>query len=122
MRAYSLDLRKRVIADYDAGTRTQAIAEKYRVSTKWVRDLRRLREETGQIAPRQGKTGPKPKLAEHAEQLTELVQQNPDATLEELRQALPVAVSITTLWRVLRQLGVTFKKSTSCGRTRPARC
>lgn len=114
MRPYSVDLRKRVLADYDAGMKMQAISEKFSVSTKWIRDLRRLREETGQITPRQGKTGPKPKLAEHAQQLTELVQRKPDATLNELRQQLPVSVSLATVWRVLRTLGMTLKKSAAC--------
>jgi transposase len=115
MRAYSLDLRTRVLADYDAGMTTQAIAEKYRISTKCVRDLRQLREETGQLSPRQGKTGPKPKLAEHAEQLATLVQEQPDATLEELQQRLPVRVGLSTIWRALVALGVTLKKSPACG-------
>lgn len=114
MQPYSLDLRKRALADYDAGMKTQAIAEKYRVSTKWVRDLRRLRDETGQLAPRQGQPGPKPKLAEHTQQLAELVKEQPDATLGELAEQLPVAVSATTIWRVLRRLGLSYKKSPAC--------
>lgn len=115
MRPYSLDLRKRVLADYDAGLSTQAIAEKYYISTKFVRDLRRLREETGQLAPRKGKAGPTPKLAEHTEQLAALVQSQPDATLEELQRRLPVQASLTTIWRMVRRLGFTLKKSTACG-------
>lgn len=115
MRPYSMDLRTRVLADYDSGVTTQAIAEKYRISTKCVRDLRQLREETGQLAPRQSKTGPKPKLAEHTEQLATLVQEQPDATLEELQQRLPVQVGLSTIWRALAALGVTLKKSPACG-------
>lgn len=63
MKPYSLHLRTRVLADYDSGMTTQRIAEKYWISTKCVRDLRQLREDTGQLTPRQSKTGPKPKLA-----------------------------------------------------------
>ena len=115
MRPYSVDLRERVLADYDAGLGVQAIAEKYRVTTKFVRDLRQLRKETGQIAPRKGKVGPKPKLADHTEQLAALVQQQPDLTLEELQNRLPVRAGLTTIWRTLRMLGVTLKKSPACG-------
>ena len=115
MRPYSLDLRKRVLADYDAGLGTQAVAEKYCISTKCVRDLRRLREETGQIAPRQGKAGRKPKLTEHLQELTQAVQATPDATLEELQRCLPVSVGLSTIWRALRALGFTLKKSPACG-------
>jgi transposase len=112
-----MDLRVRVLADYDAGMGTQALAEKYRVSTEWVRSLRRLREETGQIAPRRGKPGPKPRLAEHSEQVTKLVEEQPDATLEELQEQLGVSASISTIWRALKALGLTLKKSPACGRT-----
>lgn len=115
MPPYSLDLRKRILADFDAGLTLQAISEKYRVSTKCIRDLRRLREETGQLTPRQGTTGPKPKLGQYAEQLTALVQEQPDATLEELQQRLPVRAGLATIWRALRALGFTLKKSAACG-------
>ena len=115
MRPYSMDLRKRVLADYDGGLGTQAIAEKYRVSTKWIRSLRQLREETGQIAPRQGKTGPRSRLAEHRQRLAQLVEEKPDATLAELRQQLGLAVGLTTLWRALRGLGLTYKKNGAGG-------
>jgi transposase len=111
MRAYSIDLRERVLMDWDAGLGTHAVARKYRVSPEWVRKLRRQRETTGDIGPRRGKTGPKPKLVEHAERITELVRQSPDATLQELRQKLGLEVSIVTLWRVLKKLGLVLKKS-----------
>jgi transposase len=114
MKPYSLDLRTRVLADFDAGMTMQSIAEKYRISTKCIRDLRQLREETGQLNPRQGKTGPKAKLSEYLEQLTALVQAQPDATLEELQERLPVRVGLTTIWRALLTLGFTLKKSPAC--------
>jgi transposase len=114
MRAYSIDLRERVLMDWDAGLGTHAVARKYRVSPEWVRKLRRQRETTGDIAPRRGKTGPKPKLDEHAERITELVHQSPDATLNELRQKLGLEVSLVTLWRVLKKLGLVLKKSPAC--------
>ena len=115
MGAYSIDLRERVLADFDAGMGNDAVARKYRVSSRWVYKLRRQRTETGEIAPRRGKTGPKPKLAAHVEQLAQLVEEQPDATLNELRQRLGVPVSLTTLWTTLKKLGVTLKKK-SCER------
>ncbi|MGC4004467.1 MAG: IS630 transposase-related protein [Pirellulales bacterium] len=115
MRAYSLDLRERVMMDVDAGElKIREIADKYRVTTKWIGDLRRLRAETGTLEPRRGKPGPQPKLAAHAERLAQLVHERPDASLEELREALPVSVGATTVWRTLRELEFTFKKSDAC--------
>ena len=62
------------LADFDAGMGNDAVARKYRVSSRWVYKLRRQRSETGQIEPQRGKTGPQPKLAAHVEQLTQLVE------------------------------------------------
>ena len=113
--AYSVDLRERVLTDLDAGMSKVAIARNYHVSTRWVYNLQKRREETGGIAPRPHAGGPKPKLADHTERLLALVEEQPDATLAELRERLGVAVSIATLWSTLKRLGVTFKKSRPCG-------
>lgn len=54
MKAYSMDLRTRVLADCDAGLATKPVAEKYGVSRTWVRSLKQRRRETGEIAARVG--------------------------------------------------------------------
>lgn len=110
MRAYSLDLRERVLADCDAGMPTEAVAAKYRVSASWVRRLKQRRRETGSIAPKPRRHGPPPKWAEHAESIAAAVGQEPDATVEELRRRLRPPYSATTLWRALKALGFTRKK------------
>ncbi len=110
MAAYSMDLRERVLADFDGGMTKAALSRKYRVSTRWIYKLEKQRERTGDIAPRHGKGGPKPKLAGHTERLLELIEEQPDASLRELRDRLGVSVSIGTIWNTLRRLGVTFKK------------
>lgn len=38
-RAYSVDLRERVLADLDEGMSKAAISRKYRVSTRWIYKL-----------------------------------------------------------------------------------
>ena len=113
MKAYSMDLGERVLADFDSGMGNNAVARKYRVSSRWVYELRQQRSETGQIAPRRGKTGPKPKLAGHTEQLVQLVEAQPDVTLSELRERLGVSVSLATIWLALKKLGLTLKKSSA---------
>ena len=47
MRAYSVDLRERVLADRDGGMGTSAVAHKYWVSRAWVRRLRQVRRDAG---------------------------------------------------------------------------
>lgn len=118
MRAYSLDLRQRVLADCDRDLGTKFVAAKYHVSTAWVRRLKQRRRETGAIGPR--KLG-KPKgrrVAHQYERLRTLTVERPDATLTELRDALGAPVSIWTIWRALRDLKLSFKKK-RC--TRPSK-
>ena len=52
MGAYSIDLRTRVLADWDAGMKADDVAAKYRVSRAWVHRLVQRRRETGEIEPR----------------------------------------------------------------------
>jgi transposase len=113
MPAYSLDLRQRVLADCDAGLKTKAVAQKYGVSRTWVRGLKQRRRETGEIGPRQGRPGRKPKI--DRTRLSELVAQDADATLAELRERLAVQCALSAIWKALHQLKITFKKK-RCGR------
>ena len=46
-RAYSLDLRKRVLAAYDTGEASRAVAQQYQGSRAWVDRLKQRRRETG---------------------------------------------------------------------------
>jgi transposase len=117
MRPYSEDLRKRILWDVDLGISIQAISEKYRVTPQFVRKLRRRRDETGQIGPLKTRPGPRPKLVDFLQKLVEWVQADPDLTLEKLCQKLPFRVSQVTMWRTLRQLGFTLKKSSARGGT-----
>ena len=72
------------------------------------------RRETGETTPRSSRPkSAKKVLAEHAELLRPLIRERADATLEELRAELPVAVSMTTLWRALDALKFSFKKKSS---------
>ena len=107
MRPYSLDLRRRVLADSDAGMPTKQVAEKYGVSGTWVRSLKQRRRETGEIAPRVG-GGRKPKI--DRVKLVELVEAQPDATLAELRERLGIECALSAIWTALDQLRITFKK------------
>ena len=121
MKPYSMDLRQRVLADCDAGLPTKVVADKYRVSTAWVRRLKQRRREDGSIAPRTATPGPKPALGPHADQLRAMVHRNPGLTAGEYRDRLGVRVAVVTVWRTLRRLGLTFKKSSPGDRAGPAR-
>ena len=109
MRAYSMDLRTRVLDALDAGDRTAAVADRFAVSRAWVRRLAQRRRETGEVAPRVRPPNPS-KLRGHHDRIRELLGAIPDRTLAELRAELGVAVALSTLWVAVRSLGYTLKK------------
>jgi transposase len=112
MKAYSMDLRERVVAACDArdGTREQ-IAARFSVSVSWIRDLLRRRQ-TGSIAPRSRGGGRVPAFdAAAAGRLREAVRADDDATLEELARATGVACCPSAVHRALARMGLTRKKS-----------
>lgn len=113
MKAYSMDLRERVIAACDEGGATQEqIAARFAVSVRWIRDLLKRRRETDSIAPRPHGGGRAPAFdAEAAGRLREAVRTDADATLRELGQAAGVACSAAAVYRALDRLGITRKKS-----------
>lgn len=111
MAAFSMDLRKRVLADSDAGMPTKQVAEKYNVSRTWVRALKQRRRETGEIAPRVP-TGRPRKI--DRDRLATLVRDFPDATLVELRDRLGVDCSPTAIWMALDAMRISYKKK-RCG-------
>lgn len=112
MAAYSMDLRTRVLADWDEGLKAEAVAAKYRVSRAWVHRLVQRRRETGELTPRrQTKFRGRCLTPAHEERLRNLVTAQPDRTLAELRDALPTAASLATIWRALGRLQLTVKKN-----------
>lgn len=52
MAPYSMDVRTRVVADWDAGVPAKELAAKFRVSRSWVNRLVQQRRETGEVHPR----------------------------------------------------------------------
>jgi transposase len=113
MKAYSIDLRVRVLKDLDSGMKTTAAATKYSVSPAWVRRLKQRRAATGEIAPRKQRHGKATAWVAHAEVIREAVRQAPDVTLEEYRQRFNLPMSRATLARALIVLGLPRKKSRS---------
>jgi transposase len=107
---YSMDLRVRILADCDAGSPTEAVAEKFSVSSSWVRRLKQRRRETGETAPRPQRRGPVPLSVTHGDALRAAVAEAPDATLAELKEALGLDVAVSTVWEALDALRLTFKK------------
>jgi transposase len=118
MKAYSIDLRERVMAACENAP-TKVVAERFGVSRSWVRRLNQQKRERGDILPRVGGGSRGRKI--DRERLGALVEEQPDATLVELRDRLGVKVSLWSISKALRALKLTYKKSRSTPPSRIAR-
>jgi transposase len=118
MKAYSLDLRERVVAACHTGLTQPAVAAQFSVSLSFVAKLLRRQRTSGRIAALAGGRGPAPRLdAAALVQLTSCLRQTPDATLDELCVELAAvggpAVSRSVLGRVVQELDWRRKKRVS---------
>jgi transposase len=116
-KAYSSDMRERVIARVESGASRREAAEHYDVSPStaviWVKCFR----ETGRCTakPRGGSTSP---LEEHADFLLALIEEQADLTLDEVVRAMRkhrIAGSRTAVWRFFQRHKITFKKKPARG-------
>ena len=112
MRAYSNDLRTRVFADSDAGSKTSVAARNYSVRPARVRRLKQRRRATGEVEPRKQRDKTAARLP-FADTVREAVRQMPDATLDEYRTRFASPMSRGASARALAALGLTRKKSRS---------
>ena len=112
--AYAMEFREAVARAYDECGSSIEVAEQFACSEAWVRRLIQRRRETGSLAPRPLRLPDNTKLNEDdLQQLKALIRQTPDMTLAELAEALSHKVSVPTVWRATRALGLAFKKSLS---------
>lgn len=119
MKAYSNDLRRKIVSAYERGHHSQReIAELFGVSPATVRNFVRRKRERGSPdeLPRGG--GAPARIDDEARhELQQLIASAPDATLEEARQHLErergIRVGLSAVCRVLAKLGLPRKKSRS---------
>jgi transposase len=123
MKAYSTDLRQRVVSAYDAREGTQEqLATRFAVSLSWVRKILRQRRDTGSIDPKPHGGGHVPAFDTTANaRLRQAVRDDSDATLQELAHAAGVACSASAVYRALHRMGITRKKSRGGPPSRTAR-
>jgi transposase len=108
---YSMDLRERVFKAFDEGGEAEDVAATFRVSRAWVHRLAQRQRATGSLAPRKQTKFRARVLAGQEERLKATVNARPDATLAEIREALPTTAALSTLWLALARLGLTVKKN-----------
>jgi transposase len=121
-RSYSQDLRDRVLAS--DGLSARQVAERFAVSVSYVIKARQRRDRTGMLTTKpRGYRRPE-RVAGLEVLIVREVERRPSATLAELRAWLlrehGVSLSTGTMWRAVRKLGLTLKKSRSAPPNRRA--
>jgi transposase len=108
MRAYSNDIRGKIIHAYESGEESQRqIARRFDVSLSFVRDLLRQYRETGIVDPKKP-GGSVPKIdSESRKLIIRLVEDNEHLPLSRICQVLAeerqLRVSRSTVWRAMRK-------------------
>ncbi|MDF5724756.1 MAG: helix-turn-helix domain-containing protein [Rhizonema sp. PD37] len=114
--SYSGDLRRRVIRAYVAKEGSQRqLAERFKVSLSFVRNLLRHYRQDGQIEAKRRGGYQKPTIqTEHLSWLQSLVEEKNDLLLRELcdryQEKTGIRVSIPTMHRAVEKLGLRCKK------------
>lgn len=125
--SYSEDLRRRVIAAWLAKEGSQRqVAQRFKVSLSFVRNLLRHYRESGQIEAKQRGGYEKPTIQnEHLSMIKSWVEEKNDLLLRELcdrfAERTGIEVSITTMHRAVEKLGLRVKKKPLCKRARDSK-
>ena len=120
------DIRIRIIAAVDGGMSRRAAADRYSVVPSTAVNLVRRHRQTGEISAKpQGGDRRSARVEAHAAAILELVEKQRDITLAEIVEAIFASTGerfgVTTIWRLLKRHGQTFKKNRARQRTRTPR-
>jgi transposase len=121
MRAYSQDLRERVLRALDRGDSPTEIARRFEVGRVWVYQVRERMQRTGERVSFQIGGHRRSRLVEMEPVLRNWIEAQPDLTLAQLQDRLKkggVSIKIGALWHQLNQWNLTFKKNSSRQRAR----
>src|SRR5512145_2409770 len=118
MKAYSIDLRERVVASVEGGEcNIPEAARRYKVSEPSIERWLARHRKTGSCAPLPHAGGPARKLATAARAIRAAVKAQPDATLQELCERVEKETKIKSdpsmMYRELVRLKLPRKKSRS---------
>ena len=114
MKAYSLDLRAKVLRAVDQGYPRTEIVKLLGVSLATIKRYLKQRQETGEVAPKPIPGRPPKKLAQLQADLVTQLAAHDDIRLEDhcrlWEQAHGVRVSTATMSRAIKRVGWTRKK------------
>src|SRR6476646_964895 len=123
---YSQDLRQRVIGFMALGGSARAAARRFEVSISSALRWAQRWPVEGHARPRPMGGDRRSRLSAHGARVLQLVAQQPDLTLREIRSALAarcgITVGLSTVHRFLGAHNLTLKKDPTRGRAKPPGC
>jgi transposase len=126
-KAYSDDLRRKILQAWEEGEDTQEqIAKHFRVSVRYIGKIVHQKRVTGQAERVPHQPGRKPRFTPPVrEQIRVWIRGQPDLTLAEIQEKLgqgeKLRVSLPSIWKVLKGMGLRLKKNRSTRKSRISR-
>lgn len=110
MKAYSDDLREKVLKALQGGQIAKEVAIRFDVGISWVYKIKRRFNDTGSYKALHRSGRPRKLTEENVNKISEMVKANPSLTLDEIREKGNFSVGRTTIYRTLQRLKLTYKK------------
>ena len=115
MQPYSIDLREKVVkADEQGNTSIRKVAARFDVSKAFVQRLLKQKKSKGHVEPEKQGGRMKSQIDESSTQLSQMVEEHPDATLAEYceywGETYNQWLSTSTMCRALQKQQLTLKK------------
>lgn len=115
MRAYSIDLRERVVSNLKSGMSKSAVARLFNINRSTVQSYSKLAE-AGHLAAKKSSGRPKKLNVEQEQSLLEYIKTNNDLSLEEyvawLASEHSIDIAFSTVHLYCKRAGITRKKDT----------
>jgi transposase len=110
MRAYSQDLRDRVIGAYKEGLSLDKIAITFKLSLYAIKDWIKRYEEIGDYSSKQALGLGRPRRFSDKEEVLNFIKNNPDADGIAIRDGVAPALPMSTFYDTLKRMNITLKK------------
>jgi len=110
-RAYSYDLRIRVIYSLEEGKTIKEASRLYSISRKTIIEWKKIKKATGDVKAKAGYQKGYRRIIKDIKQFCEFIEANYDKTTKELASKWDQKVSSSTIARLLNKLGYSYKKN-----------
>lgn len=117
-RAYSYDLRIRVIKSLTEGKTIKEASSLFSISRKTIIEWKKLKKCTGDVKARSGYHTGHRRIIKDIDGFKKFIESNSDKTTMELSNIWIQKVSASTISRLLNKLGYSYKKNLSSSQKR----